>query len=182
MIVRASSQTDATLPGKDMPEFRVEGKNAADTVDWLRSIASLVIEEHIGAGGNASGTLAGAGPTDARGRLRAQWRMVKPCVDRLSKRQRQVVELRFREGMRYADIADRLAIPIGTVRSRLARARLVLDGLAREREKRVDGGEESPRDAGPADPAGVDSTDPAEAGPAGPVDAEDGRSEDESGA
>ena len=162
-----------------MPEFCVEGRNAAETVDWLRSIASLVIEEHIGARGNASDALAGARPTDAPGRLRAQWKVVEPCVDRLSQRQRQVVELRFREGMRYADIADCLGIPIGTVRSRLARARLVIDGLApREPEDRADASVES---AGLADLAGMESGDPAGVGPAGPFEVDGGRSEHEPG-
>ena len=161
-----------------MPEFCIEGRNAAETVDWLRSIASLVIEEHIGARGNASDAPAGAATTDAPGRLQAQWKVVEPCIDRLSPRQRQVVELRFREGMRYADIADCLGIPIGTVRSRLARARLVIDGLAQEPENRADASVES-GDAGLADLAGVDSADQEEVDSAGPLDADRGRSEHE---
>ena len=164
-----------------MPEFRIGGRNAAETVDWLRSIASLVIEEHIGARGNASDALAGADPTDAPGRLRARWKVVEPCVDRLSRCQRQVVELRFREGMRYADIADSLGIPIGTMRPRLARARLVIEGLARERESRGDASVESSANAGAADLAGGDSADPMDGGPPRPVDADDGGSEHEPG-
>ena len=146
-----------------MPELSIEGRNAAETMNWLRSIASLVIEEHIGARGNASHPPASAGSTDAPGRLRARWKAVGPCVDRLPRRQRQVVELRFREGMRYADIADCLGIPIGTVRSRLARARLVIDGLVRARENGVDASEGSPADAGPAELAGMDSAAPGDA-------------------
>ena len=167
-----------------MPEFCIEGRNAAETVDWLRSIASLVIEEHIGARGNASDASdapAGAGPTDGPGRLRARWKVVEPCIDRLSPRQRQAVELRFREGMRYADIADRLGIPIGTVRSRLARARLVIDGLAGEPENRADASMESAANGGLADLAGVDSADRAAVDSAGLLDADGGRSEYEPG-
>ena len=37
--------------------------------------------------------------------------------------QRRVVELRDLEGMDYREIADQLGIPVGTVRSRLNRAR-----------------------------------------------------------
>lgn len=160
-----------------MPELRIDGRNAVETVDWLRSIARLVIEEHIGARGNAPDPPASAGPTDAPGRLRARWKTVKPCVDRLPRLQRQVVELRFREGMRYADIADCLGIPIGTVRSRLARARLVIDGRAREREHGADASEGSPADAGPADLPRMDSAAPGDAGPGSPVDADGGRSQ-----
>ena len=88
---------------------------------------------------------------------------MEPCVERLPESQRQVVELRFREGMRYADIADCLGIPIGTVRSRLARARPVIDGRARDRENGVDASEGSPADAGPAELAGMGSAAPGDA-------------------
>lgn len=114
-----------------MPDHRIEGRDAPRTVDWLQSIASLVIEKHIAAGRTASDALAD-GPTHASGRLRRQWEVVAPRVRYLSQRQRQVVELRFREGMCYADIAARLGIPVGTVRSRLARARVILEDRARK--------------------------------------------------
>ena len=160
-----------------MSEFRIDGKNAVETLDWLRSIAKLVIEEHLDVRGTAPD--AGGGATDTRGRLRARWKVVEPCVDRLSPCQRQVVELRFREGMRYADIADCLGIPIGTVRSRLARARLVVDGLARENGADASAG--SPANASPAEPAAGGSGEAAAAGRVGLVDAEVGRSEHEPG-
>jgi RNA polymerase sigma-70 factor, ECF subfamily len=42
---------------------------------------------------------------------------------------RQIYELRIRDGLRYADIAARLDIPLGTVATRLARARKRLHHL-----------------------------------------------------
>ena len=43
---------------------------------------------------------------------------------------RRVFELRELDGLEYAEIADRLGVPIGTVRSRLNRARSALrEGL-----------------------------------------------------
>ena len=186
-----------------MPEYRVEGRYAAETVEWLSSIANLVIENHIRARTAASDTLADGGPAHAASRLRAQWKVVEPRVELLSQRQRQVVELRFREGMRYADIADRLGIPVGTVRSRLARARIVIDDPALELANRVDVSPENPADAGPGDLVGVGPADlvgvgpgdlvgvgPAdlvevgpgdlvEVGPPSPVDASPGYSENE---
>ena len=146
-----------------MPQYPIKGKNAPTTVDWLRSIASLVIEKHIAAGKAASDRLAGDGPVDAGDRLRSQWEAVAPRVRVLSKRQRQVVELRFREGMCYADIAARLGIPVGTVRSRLARARTIIEEKARKPAGRVDAGSENAADVGPGDLVDV--------GPVGPVDA-----------
>ena len=134
-----------------MAEYRIEGKNAPTTVDWLRSIASLVIEKHIAAGSRvASDALSDEGPTQA-GKLRSQWAVVAPCVRFLSQRQRRVVELRFRDGMCYADIAARLGIPVGTVRSRLARARVIIEDRTREAAGDVSAGPENAADLGAAE-------------------------------
>ena len=134
-----------------MPEYPIEGKNLPTTVDWLRSIASLVIEKHIAAVKAASDAPAGDGRADAGDRLRSRWEIVAPRVRVLSQRQRQVVELRFREGMCYADIAARLGIPVGTVRSRLARARTIIEDHAREPAGRAEAGAENAADASPGE-------------------------------
>ena len=113
-----------------MAEYSFEGRDAVKTKAWLRSIASLVISRHVDERrAGAPRAVAVLGPTKA-GRLRAQWNLVEPCVKSLSPRQQQVVRLRFREGMCYADIAGHLRIPVGTVRSRLARARTAIDTLS----------------------------------------------------
>ncbi len=138
-----------------MPEHRIEGKNAPTTADWLSSIASLVLEKHIGADKAAPAVRAGDGPTQAGGTLRSRWEVVAPRVRFLSPRQRQVVELRFREGMCYADIAARLGIPVGTVRSRLARARIVMEDRARQRAGRAHAGSGNAADLGPGGPVDV---------------------------
>ena len=147
-----------------MAEYRIEGKNVPTTVDWLRSIASLVIEKHIAAGSRATpGALPDEGSRHAADRLRAQWAVVAPCVRFLSQRQRLVVELRFRDGMCYADIAARLGIPVGTVRSRLARARVVIEDRTRELAGDAGAGSEHAADVhaahlmdiGPGSPVGA---------------------------
>ena len=45
------------------------------------------------------------------------------ALSSLSMEQRRVVELRDLEGLEYREIADQLGVPVGTVRSRLNRAR-----------------------------------------------------------
>ena len=45
------------------------------------------------------------------------------ALSALSIDQRQVIELRDLEGLEYQEIAQQLGVPIGTVRSRLNRAR-----------------------------------------------------------
>jgi RNA polymerase sigma-70 factor (ECF subfamily) len=53
---------------------------------------------------------------------------VATALDRLGPEYRDVVERADLHGERYKDIADALAVPIGTVMSRLFRARRVLEG------------------------------------------------------
>lgn len=65
------------------------------------------------------------------------------ALDSLCQEQRRVVELRVLEGLAYHEIAEKLAIPIGTVRSRLNRARLAVEqwaARAGRREGRACGG------------------------------------------
>lgn len=113
---------------------------APGTATWLKSLAGQVIERHIDERrGCASGAFAVGAPTKTD-KLRDQWAGVEPYVGSLSPRQRQVVRLRFREGMCYATIAGRLGIPIGTVRSRLARARIAIDALSRGSTNPIDMG------------------------------------------
>jgi RNA polymerase sigma-70 factor (ECF subfamily) len=55
--------------------------------------------------------------------------MLNPTLDRLSPPQRQVLHLQYFEGLTCKEIASRLSIPIGTVKSRLAK------GLAAMRQE-----------------------------------------------
>lgn len=52
--------------------------------------------------------------------------LVRSAILRLDEQQRSVLVLRDVQGMDYSEIAETLEIPIGTVRSRLHRARLEL--------------------------------------------------------
>ncbi|WP_425153303.1 sigma-70 family RNA polymerase sigma factor [Candidatus Palauibacter sp.] len=56
---------------------------------------------------------------------------VAAAIERLAEREREALVLREFEGLRYREIAELLGIPIGTVMSRLYRARR---SLAREIE------------------------------------------------
>ena len=47
----------------------------------------------------------------------------KAALDALPSEQREVVLLIGLEGMKYDEVADILAVPVGTIRSRLSRAR-----------------------------------------------------------
>lgn len=54
---------------------------------------------------------------------------VREALDRLEPEQREIVVLREYQGLSYQEIADVLKVPVGTVRSRLFRAKLALRDL-----------------------------------------------------
>ncbi len=60
---------------------------------------------------------------------RDEQQMVRTAILRLDEQQKAVLILRDVQGMDYAEIAEALEIPIGTVRSRLHRARLELKSV-----------------------------------------------------
>jgi RNA polymerase sigma-70 factor (ECF subfamily) len=64
--------------------------------------------------------------------LEAERRLVRKALDALSPAQRSTLEIAFFEGLSYPEIAEREKVPLGTVKSRAARAlaalRAVLDG------------------------------------------------------
>jgi RNA polymerase sigma-70 factor, ECF subfamily len=64
--------------------------------------------------------------------LGAERRLVRKALDALSPAQRSTLEIAFFEGLSYPEIAERENVPLGTVKSRAARAlaalRAVLDG------------------------------------------------------
>jgi RNA polymerase sigma-70 factor, ECF subfamily len=51
---------------------------------------------------------------------------VRQAMNQLAPEQREIIELVDLAGFRYAEVAEILAIPVGTVMSRLSRARLAL--------------------------------------------------------
>ena len=63
---------------------------------------------------------------DAEAQLREQYEQALAALDELDIDSRAVVVLRDIEGQNYADMAKILEVPIGTVKSRLARARMSL--------------------------------------------------------
>ncbi len=74
-------------------------------------------------------------------------RQLQEAMNRLSHEHREVLILKDIEGMKYEEIAEILGVPIGTIRSRLHRARLELRDLlvpADEREAQREDSPDSP--------------------------------------
>jgi predicted RNA polymerase sigma factor len=59
-------------------------------------------------------------------------------IARLPTPQREVLELRFRDALSYAEIASRLQLPLGTVHSRMARAKELIRTRVDDRSPAVD--------------------------------------------
>lgn len=112
-------------------EFRGEAKLST----WLYAIASRVCLSRLGAGERRAGRegeetlvrLANGHANPAaeaeRGELEAA---LHRAIAELAEERRIVVVLRDLEGLAYEEIAEALEVPVGTVRSRLHRARMDL--------------------------------------------------------
>jgi RNA polymerase sigma-70 factor, ECF subfamily len=69
-----------------------------------------------------------------------QLRDLENALNRLPDEQRSVVLLIGLEGMRYEEVAEILGVPVGTIRSRLSRAREALRQMMDEPNRRVGDG------------------------------------------
>ncbi|MFT2017350.1 sigma-70 family RNA polymerase sigma factor [Streptomyces sp. 796.1] len=91
-----------------------------------------------------------------------QLRVARAALARLRRRDREVFMLVVWAGLDYAAAAEVLGVPVGTVRSRLSRARGRLRELAAAETKAGRGVPRAPATTGPAGPAGP-------TGPTGPT-------------
>ncbi|GIK17052.1 MAG: RNA polymerase sigma-H factor [Planctomycetota bacterium] len=73
-------------------------------------------------------------PPDERASIAEQRERLGQALRRLDEEHRTVIVLRDIEGLSYTDIAEVLDVPVGTVRSRLHRARLELSEVMRPLE------------------------------------------------
>lgn len=119
-------------------------KGDAQFFTWLYRIAANTAISHkrkrrlavvrIEAGAEGDGVVEPADPSDLSrpGHSLEQAEeetRVRRALDRLSSEHRAVLVMKDMEGQKYEDMADVLDVPIGTIRSRLHRARLEMREL-----------------------------------------------------
>ena len=69
---------------------------------------------------------------------RSNWQLMQSAIDELPVRFREILLLCEVEQMSYQEVAETVSIPIGTVMSRLSRARKALDERLRQKVKRAE--------------------------------------------
>jgi len=84
--------------------------------------------EHIERAATSPSTLLGRSPEASTISTRAQLR-VQRCIDELSVDHREIVYMRHYQDLSYEEMAEALDVPVGTVMSRLYRARAALRRL-----------------------------------------------------
>ena len=103
---------------------------------YLYSIAvRMLMAEHRKAGREVADAAHVAEPAQAAQSETTAW--VRDAVERLEATEREILMLREYEELSYEEIAQVLAIPVNTVRSRLYRARMALRELLVARQPRA---------------------------------------------
>lgn len=89
---------------------------------------SLPLDGELGQSGLTLGDVIADGAADPADRMRWQefHGAVNAHLDGLPERHREIMELRLLEDLSYEEISARLEVPVGTVKSRISRARYYL--------------------------------------------------------
>ena len=114
--------------------YRIVVTQASNRQRWWRRrrrALQVALDEHVAAHGELPESRASAMPDRALQQRETAGR-VYAALERLPFEQRVAIVLREIDGMRYEEIAVALGVAVGTVKSRLARARLSLRDALRE--------------------------------------------------
>ena len=113
---------------------------------WLSVLAAHVIFTHV-PGSTGAGKvrerhedeLHSHRPPPPTAVRTGSWSRVEPFIGTLPKVQQEVLRLHLAEGLTYWEVAERLAVPLGTVHSRVARAKRRIRAAASQRTPPADG-------------------------------------------
>lgn len=99
--------------------FHIAGNTAIDALRRRRHVQYVSLDDHVEPAGGEPGP-------EGRSLLDERFRHLEAALARVPPEYRQALLLREVEGMSYEEIAQALAVPEGTVKSRIARARTLL--------------------------------------------------------
>jgi RNA polymerase sigma-70 factor, ECF subfamily len=114
--------------------YRIVVTQASNRQRWWRRrfrAQQVALEEHVAAHGEIPESRGSAMP-DRLLQQAETARRVWSALDQLPFEQRAAIVLREIDGLGYEEIADALGVAVGTVKSRLARARLTLRGALKD--------------------------------------------------
>jgi RNA polymerase sigma-70 factor, ECF subfamily len=108
--------------------FKIAFSEILNRLRWWKRrhrLATMSLDEHPNGNGTGPGCfLASSGPTPEQAlQSKEQEASIQHALGRLSSEHRSIIVLRDIEGFSYNEIADVLEVSVGTVKSRLARAR-----------------------------------------------------------
>lgn len=90
--------------------------------------------EHTSEGGSIEYQIPSQQPTPEESMIRMERdNTLRQLVDQLKEPYRQMVQMRYYEEMSYEEISNRLHIPLGTVKVRLARAKELLQSIIKKK-------------------------------------------------
>lgn len=124
VFIRVYRQLHTFRGGEDMLPWLVRlTRNLC--IDRLRALKARPPAEDVRV--EAGAPLAGGEPSPEESAMgEARKRMLYRALDRLSEKNREIILLKEIQGLKIEEIAEMLALPVGTIKSRSSRARIEL--------------------------------------------------------
>lgn len=115
-FLQAWRNADRFEPGRDFAPWlaTIARRAAIDVLRQQQRRPTAELDEHATAGGEP-------GEVPDAAQVELTWD-VRAAIDTLDDDQRDVVRLHYLEGLTHPEIAEKLNVPVGTVKSRLSRA------------------------------------------------------------
>jgi RNA polymerase sigma-70 factor (ECF subfamily) len=119
--------------------FRIATNNCIDFIRKKRTVTlSLDRTFSNGEGGEMTMDVRSETPDPEETMIRKQKNvLMRSLVDKLKPRYRTLIELRYFQELSYEEIAERLDLPLGTVKAQLFRSREFLYNIIRNQQERI---------------------------------------------
>jgi RNA polymerase sigma-70 factor (ECF subfamily) len=119
--------------------FRIATNNCIDFIRKKRAV-TLSLDKTFSGGDGSEMTMdvRSDGPDPEESMIRKQKNiLMRSLVDKLKPRYRTLIELRYFQELSYEEIAERLDLPLGTVKAQLFRSREFLYNIIRNQQEKI---------------------------------------------